>query len=642
MRTATARGQGILLIAWLLPCAGSFGQGEQIGSPTVHISASNRAIEAARARVTLTSEQLQTAGSLLAARTALAHACQAAHDAVDRVREDAQRSETAARVNVAEAHQAVQLATAAVESARAALVQTENRSLDRHLVAYDIAQHGRLTVNVLTGSSDLTLESGPGIAWRLGDLDALVAGRYPHPRLEPLTAAAETSSLRHIVHTNYTAVRRDLDSTFGAGNVYLLSRRLLDWASADRFTESPPRTARVVAWSTEGDRAEAKRLLQLEFEDFAMWLRLKGVDHLELATPAILADLIRSGSSPRLGLLAKHRSIDYTHRFEPAGVTEISSQVLASASRRTPARSTVPWESTEKRTAVAVVWNGPAPASRPLGSLLGSGFKSPAIPLDDLRKLMPTTADRTIRRLVEWTSGGGITPIDADGGQRLAVRTALGPRADDLKDAAATTGSIVDLRSTGIAEITSLYLGRLAAGNSGFTNLESLELDQTSGRLEAEFTIHHRHGWANRRETQAELGSLASSLSARIRDQSGRPGDTAEGASRNQLAAAESRARDASAMARDAESRLVHASQRLAAKRTELAALAAELARARADLKAAANREATARIEAKSARDDLNQIEATASLAGRSDNRQDLSSARNPIVYSGREPTIKR
>ena len=88
-------------------------------------------------------------------------------------------------------------------------------------------------------------------------------------------------------------------------------------------------------------------------------------------------------------------------------------------------------------------------------------------------------------------------------GPRRTARAAIGLRKEDLSAGAARKDSIVDLRPSDLAEIVSGLLSQLALGNRKSCNLEVLELDQSSGRLEAEFTLRHQHVWPTLREAQA-------------------------------------------------------------------------------------------------------------------------------------------
>ena len=71
-----------------------------------------------------------------------------------------------------------------------------------------------------------------------------------------------------------------LAAEHGAANVYLLSRRFLEWATPERLSGDFARSILAAGGSVERELAEARRQIQLEYEDLAAWLRLKGVKDL--------------------------------------------------------------------------------------------------------------------------------------------------------------------------------------------------------------------------------------------------------------------------------------------------------------------------------------------------------------------------
>ena len=135
------------------------------------------------------------------------HACQAAHDAVERVRKEAEKAEVLARSDAAEAEQLARQATLAVGPIRREMERARDRFLNRPLLAYDFEQHGKLTFNTLTGAFDLRLDDGPGITLSAGDLDALLAGRFKLPDIDPLQMASEAAGTRGRLTSNYAEVQ---------------------------------------------------------------------------------------------------------------------------------------------------------------------------------------------------------------------------------------------------------------------------------------------------------------------------------------------------------------------------------------------------------------------------------------------------
>ena len=129
------------------------GRGELIAPAQNDLVKAERKLEAARGRVSVTAEHLSATQSLRMARGGVLHACQAAHDAVERVRKEAEKAEVLARSEAAEAEQLARQATQAVDRSRSEMERARDRFLNRPLLAYDFAQHGKLTFNALTGSS---------------------------------------------------------------------------------------------------------------------------------------------------------------------------------------------------------------------------------------------------------------------------------------------------------------------------------------------------------------------------------------------------------------------------------------------------------------------------------------------------------
>ena len=113
-----------------------------------------------------------------------------AHDAVDRVRKEAEKAEAVARNDAAVAEQRAGEADAGRRSSAGwSWNERRDRFLNRSLVAYDLSQHGRLTVNAMTGAIDLSLDEGPGIKLGSGDLEALLVGQFKLPDVDPLEMA---------------------------------------------------------------------------------------------------------------------------------------------------------------------------------------------------------------------------------------------------------------------------------------------------------------------------------------------------------------------------------------------------------------------------------------------------------------------
>ena len=92
--------------------------------------------------------------------------------------------------------------------------------------------------------------------------------------------ASEAAGTRSRLTSNYAEVQASLAAEHGAANVYLISRRFLDWATPERLSGDFAKASLTSGGSVVAELAEARRQIQLEYEDLAAWLRLKGVKDL--------------------------------------------------------------------------------------------------------------------------------------------------------------------------------------------------------------------------------------------------------------------------------------------------------------------------------------------------------------------------
>ena len=96
------------------------------------------------------------------------------------------------------------------------------------------------------------------------------------PAIDPLQMAAMTAGTRSRLTSNYAEVQARLAAEHGAANTYLISRRFLNWATPERLSGEFLRRAPPAGARPSADLREAHRQIQLEYEDVAAWLRLKG------------------------------------------------------------------------------------------------------------------------------------------------------------------------------------------------------------------------------------------------------------------------------------------------------------------------------------------------------------------------------
>jgi hypothetical protein len=619
----------------------SAGRGELVTPAQKDLVKAERKLEAARARVSVTAEHLSATQSLRVAREAVLHACLAASDAVERARKEAEIAAVLARSDAVEAEQVARQGTQAVGPSRIEMERARDRFLNRPLLAYDLSQHGKLTFNALTGSFDVRLDDGPGIKLSAGDLDALVAGQYTLSEIDPLQMASESAGTRRRLSSNYLEVQASLAAEHGAANVYLISRRFLDWATPERISGDFAATSLTTGGSVVAELAEARRQIQLEYEDLAAWLRLKGVKDVGPDPTGILVELVRTGSYPRLGLSAKSRQVEYHYRLESAGRTDVPADYLERLRAKGPRIQRPERDINEKRPALAIVWSSPAGDHESLAALLDGGFRQSAPAINDLPKLLPSQMDPRVRRLLGAAASHGLLEIDASAKPRRMARTAIGLRKEDISAAGGANHVIVDLRHTDLNEIVTAFLSQLAFGNRKSCDLKLLELDRSNGRLEVEFTLRHRHAWPRLRDAQTELRSALGPVGTDVEDLADLVPDLTFDAVRKLYHKMDLQAHDANMQAHRAEQRAQEAADRVATKGQELATLAGELARAQIDLRTASEREALARQEAQAACVQMLELDAQVRFARNKANGWDAPSPAKPFLYGSREASKK-
>jgi hypothetical protein len=603
---------------------------------------STRKLEAARERVSATAQFLSAAQSLRMGRLGLVHACQTARDALERIDKEAQKAESAAKAEAIALDQLARQATLAVEPSRKEMERARIRFLSRPLLAYDLSQHGRLTYNALTGALDLTVDQTPGITINSGDLDALVARRFARTAVDPLEMAATmTASTRRRLTSNYAEVQARLAAEHGAGQFYLVSRRFLEWATPERLSGELALARTTRGAGPAAELTETQRQLQLEFEDVAVWLRLKGASDLGPDPAAVVAELIRTGAYPRLGLAVKTTEVEYYFQNENAGRTDVPTRYLKNLQSPRPWRDAQVKRLIEKRPAIAIIWKGPTGDRPPLAALLEGHFQQTAPALKDLAKLLPRQTDARLHRLIDAAAQHGLHDIDAFAGSRPAARGAVGLRKEDLAITDGSNRIILDLRRSDLGEIVGEFLHQLAMGNRKSVTVDVLELDQSTGRLEVEFTLNHRHVWNTVREAQLALRSKLGPNGTDVEDLADEMPDASFDEVRKLYHTMDLRCHETNTRAYEAEQRAHDAADRVATKAQELATLAAELARAETDLRIATERESSARQEAQAACAQMLALDAQVRFARNRANGLDRLLPTKPAQYGGRETAKK-
>ncbi len=423
----------------------------------------------------------------------------------------------------------------------------------------------------------MTLNQGPGITLSAADVDAVVAGHFKPPEIDPLQLAPDAALPQSRLESNYRQVQASLDAEFVLPDVYLLSRRFLEWATIERLSGDFVTASLTSGASAADELALARHQIQLEYEDLAAWLRLKGVKDLGPEPSSILVELIRSGTYPRLGLSVRLKQVEFTRRVESTGRTEVPVHYLDRLRPKGKPGARPGHDIKEKRPALAIVWSGPASSQESLSSHLGGDFRLSPPAISDLPKLLPTQTAPRIRRLLGDTAQYGLLEIDGSAERRRMARAAIGLRKEDIESATDSRGRTIDLRSSDFGEIVTAFLSQLAVGNGKSCELDDLKLDRSNGRLEAAFTLHHRQSWPSLRDAQSQLRRVLGPVGTDVEDLADHLPDVAFDLARKLYHEADKNAHEAGKQAYEAEQRAHEAADRVATKGQELATLAAEL-----------------------------------------------------------------
>ena len=515
--------------------------------------------------------------------------------------------------------------------------------MSRPLLAYDVKQHGLLTFNTLTGAFDVRLDDGPAAA-ALSDADreALLAGHFGRAETDPLRLATDAARLHEQITRNYADVQARLVAESGVGHVYLVSERFLDWATPERLAGDFAASRLKSGLSINAEIAEAQRQVQLEYEDLAAWLWLKGVKDVGANPAEVVAELVRTGSYPRLGLTVKTRQVEYTHRWEAAGRTEVPVDYLKRVTSTGQASQAQAQVFTEKRPALAIIANGPGYHPESLESgLERHDFHLSPPGIAALPRLLPAHTDPRLRRLLGDTAQHELLEIDASARPRRIARAALGVRKEDLAAAGRSTGASIDLRATDYAEVMAALVSQLALGNEKSSEIDRVELDRSNGRVTAEFTLRHRHVWANLREFQAQVQAAVGAHQTELSDLADRLPDRAFDAARQLHHQNDKRVQQAGRRAHDASETMRQAAEQVAAKTREFETLAAELSRAEFDLRAAADRETLARQEAQTSCAQMVRLDAEVRIA-RNKAKGFLPPSQTPPLLYGSRPAREK
>ncbi len=185
------------------------------------------------------------------------------------------------------------------------------------------------------------------------------------------------------------------------------------------------------------------------------------------------------------------------------------------------------------------------------------------------------------------------------------------------------------------------FLSQLALGNRKSCDVDVLELDQSNGRLEVDFTLRHRHAWPSLREAQTQLRTVLGPIGTDVEDLADLLPDLTFDAARKLYHMMDLNAHEANTRAYQAEQRADEAADRVATKEKELTALARELAQAQIDLRTAVERETLARQEAQAACVQMLELDSKVRLARNKANGLEATSLAKPHIYGSRDTSKK-
>ena len=230
--------------------------------------------------------------------------------------------------------------------------------------------------------------------------------------------------------------------------MYLTSRRFLDWATPDRLSGGLARRG-----SDASEVAETRRQIQLEYEDVAAWLRLKGVCDLGADPSAILAETHSDRLIPAFGSVSQSKTSGIRACSNPPAELTSRSTSSNDCGPEHPQRPRPEQATIEKRPAVAIIRHGPAGEHPSLIPHLEGNFRRSAPTFNDLTKLLPPHTDPRIRRLLAETAQHGLLDIDASAKTRQTARAVVGPRKEDISEGDGSHRLVLDLRRSDLGEV---------------------------------------------------------------------------------------------------------------------------------------------------------------------------------------------
>ena len=154
------------------------------------------------------------------------------------------------------------------------------------VIAYDLTMRGNFAFNPKQGTGHITIDLGRGVK-----LDTKTVERLLDGDLSVVADAYPTFGfLEKRLWNDYDAIRRTYDERYGRGNVYVASKRFVDWATpetAGRWVVTAIATAGTAAVTSA--LRESQNMSMKEAAEIGVWLQAKGIRESAAVVRSILS-----------------------------------------------------------------------------------------------------------------------------------------------------------------------------------------------------------------------------------------------------------------------------------------------------------------------------------------------------------------
>jgi len=386
------------------------------------------------------------------------------------------------------------------------------------IIVLDSTSTADLDFNFDTGAYAARVDLIPGLDLDEGNID-----RFEKPTIQPIELAAasfENSFLRLDVHHNYDGVKSEILQSTPPGDVYVVSKRFIEWFSLENAIDQV--ISSVFLGQSDKASQRTLKILRLEMDDMAAWLKARGNRELEnVLTPETIETLVTGGTVTLPEVTIEPVEFQYRYEAAPAGVTKVAADLLRPIAESLdllppgtdPLPSSVGWS--VPSFGFKVTWKGAPPSSDFLVQRINS-FDARAFALRSTSAKRNELLTGALGRLrvkgkvfeLAFSAIQGGDPFSS-----LAAETPLFRElqidADTLRRAfdAKNPEPILDLRGTPVANRLLDQLQSVAIGNEGQASLDRLDFDLSTYSLHVGVRLRHRHVW-NFEGILSSIGSL--------------------------------------------------------------------------------------------------------------------------------------